>query len=408
MLVTLSYPYHIGKEDTFLSKEVKYYKGNFKSVTILPNYISDTADSLDPFLEIDDALIKYTRNHIKFPDLLWRAFDNPAFLISELAGAGKDKKKVNLKKAVKDYLMAMSYLKFFTTYFSNKKDCDYMIYTYWFTPVTTAAALFAKNNTGIKVMSRAHGIDLYEYRNKNYIPFRKKTIKLLDKLVLVSVFGKKYVEDTYAISKSKLATFGIGTADPGFMCEKSSGNRLRVVSCSGIDENKRVDLIILGLQKFKAQHPDMAITWNHFGAGSMMDTVLKMAKENLQDQVNFKFWGQVSNDALIEFYKTNPVDGFITTSASEGGRPVSVMEAMSCGIPVIGTAVGGIPELVNETNGVLLSSEPDAEEIAVAFSVCINDHITIDSKKNTSAKKWKATCDARFIFPEFISFLKTI
>jgi len=39
------------------------------------------------------------------------------------------------------------------------------------------------------------------------------------------------------------------------------------------------------------------------------------------------------------------------------------MEVMSFGIPVIGTNVGGVSELVNQENGHLLSANPAAQEI---------------------------------------------
>ena len=54
---------------------------------------------------------------------------------------------------------------------------------------------------------------------------------------------------------------------------------------------------------------------------------------------------------------------FINVSSTEG-IPVSIMEAMSFGIPVIATAVGGTPEIVNNENGYLLSKDPSAKELA--------------------------------------------
>ena len=58
----------------------------------------------------------------------------------------------------------------------------------------------------------------------------------------------------------------------------------------------------------------------------------------------------------------NEVRCFINVSSSEG-IPVSIMEVMSFGIPVIGTNVGGVSELVNQENGHLLSANPAAQEI---------------------------------------------
>ena len=65
---------------------------------------------------------------------------------------------------------------------------------------------------------------------------------------------------------------------------------------------------------------------------------------------------------MLHYYETHPVDLFINVSSFEG-IPVSIMEAMSRGIPVAATPVGGIPEIVNQDNGFLFSINPSASEI---------------------------------------------
>ncbi len=57
--------------------------------------------------------------------------------------------------------------------------------------------------------------------------------------------------------------------------------------------------------------------------------------------------GYGSIDDLMLFFKENSVDLFINASITEG-TPVSIMEAISCGIPIIATDVGGNPEIVSE------------------------------------------------------------
>jgi glycosyltransferase involved in cell wall biosynthesis len=55
-------------------------------------------------------------------------------------------------------------------------------------------------------------------------------------------------------------------------------------------------------------------------------------------------------------------DGFVLASNNEG-LPVAVMEALALGLPVVGTAVGGMAEAVDATNGVLV---PARDPVALA------------------------------------------
>ncbi|NCO54621.1 MAG: glycosyltransferase, partial [Bacteroidetes bacterium] len=64
------------------------------------------------------------------------------------------------------------------------------------------------------------------------------------------------------------------------------------------------------------------------------------------------------------------VDLFINVSESEG-IPVSIMEALSAGIPVIATNVGGTNEIVNNDVGFLIDKE---FEINTAVNI-INNYL---------------------------------
>ncbi len=407
LLIPLSYPYEIGKESTFLENEISYYTSAFLSSTILPSICSGNKTNINETITIDCALSAYNKQKIKPHLLLANFFYKPSLLLKELIWLIKNKPNIkNFIKAIKEYLLIISYIKFFEQY--NIPKNPIIIYTYWFTPITTAACLFAKNKKNTQVVSRAHGIDLFEERNKNYIPYRQMTINLLKKIIVVSENGKNYLINNYHIEQSKISVNPIGINDLNITAKKSNTGNFNIVSCSSIDENKRLHLIIEALNQFAQSHKNIKITWNHFGDGILKDEILRLYQTTLKDKVQVIFHGQVSNIEIINFYKLNPVDVFITTSASEGGRPVSINEAICCSIPIIGTSIGGIPELVNESNGILLKEYPSAIEISNALYRFLPDNSDLESLKENSRKTWQAKCDATKTFPEFINLLQTL
>jgi glycosyltransferase involved in cell wall biosynthesis len=71
---------------------------------------------------------------------------------------------------------------------------------------------------------------------------------------------------------------------------------------------------------------------------------------------HIKFTGEISYEKVGEIVRS--ASAFITFSNYEN-QPCSILEALCCGVPVIATKVGGIPEIINSQNGILI--EPKNE-----------------------------------------------
>ena len=85
----------------------------------------------------------------------------------------------------------------------------------------------------------------------------------------------------------------------------------------------------------------------------------------------------MSIEEIFEFYKETPIDLFISLSEAEG-VPVSMMEAISFGIPILSTDVGGCREIVMEETGILIPLQTDMKDVARIISTFK------DSNKNST------------------------
>jgi glycosyltransferase involved in cell wall biosynthesis len=90
--------------------------------------------------------------------------------------------------------------------------------------------------------------------------------------------------------------------------------------------------------------------------------------------VSFECRGQTSNADIRTFYTEVGVHCFVNLSIVEG-LPVSIMEAISHGIPVIATAVYGVPEVVIDGyNGLLLPAKFSNEQLDSALLGLMDSH----------------------------------
>ena len=138
---------------------------------------------------------------------------------------------------------------------------------------------------------------------------------------------------------------------PGSTAKKQNSS-LKLITVSRLLERKGIHHLLEAIAK-----PDpLPVTLTIIGTGSYEGELRRICTElGLNDRVNFL--GFVRREELPEHYRQH--DLFTLPSQTESFGLVFA-EAMSCGLPILGTFVGGIPELVRHgTDGILVSpAEP--------------------------------------------------
>jgi glycosyltransferase involved in cell wall biosynthesis len=148
----------------------------------------------------------------------------------------------------------------------------------------------------------------------------------------------------------------------------------------GIDEDVRMILAVGRLSKEKAQmdllrafknlgetHGEINARLVIVGDGPEREPLeAAVASLGLSDRVSFT--GQVNN---VQVYFV-AADVLVNPSHSEGS-PYVLLEAMAAGVPIVATAVGGVPEMIENNETALLVSANDPQMMADAIARILND-----------------------------------
>jgi glycosyltransferase involved in cell wall biosynthesis len=276
-----------------------------------------------------------------------------------------------------------------------------VFYTFWFLHSAYGFGRLKRRIADLTVVSRAHGADLYEMRHQPpFIPFRRCAVSLLDAVFPDSAEGTSYLQRSWPDAKAVFAAARLGTNDPGFICRPSSDGGLRIVSCSFLVAVKRVALLAAGIAALARRQPDLRIEWHHFGDGPERAKVEALAGSTFPRSVTWTMHGHLKVEEVFAWYRDHPVDVFVNVSSSEG-TPVSVMEASSCAIPIVATAVGGNREAVTSRSGMLLDPNPTDDEIGMVLEWFALNPKQASAMREQSRNVWERNYAASANFPQF-------
>lgn len=352
VLITNNFPQK-GKE-TFLVEELPFLARGFKKVYIF------TLKPSGNYIELPNnvQVLPILSNPISKKEKL-------GFCLSGLAGisnALRLEKKSNGLSLLLKYGAQSNKLK--SVLAANKLDeKNTLFYTYWLDEGAVILALLKEKIKGLKIISRAHGYDLYEEDYANGLPyFYSYALTHLHSIYFISENGKEYFSKKHNV-KIDLEISKLGTMDFGI--GPQSGADLVIATCSSIIPLKRLDLLAKALTKLKGKK----VIWHHHGDGPLRQEVFELVSNVPTVEANFH--GQVGNKELMEFYKNTYISLFVNVSRTEG-LPVSLVEASSFGIPLLATNVRGTKEVCTPQTGTLLDSDINAEDLALQIEKAVN------------------------------------
>jgi glycosyltransferase involved in cell wall biosynthesis len=235
-----------------------------------------------------------------------------------------------------------------------------------------SVAFFASRMTGIPFSFTAHAMDIYKARVNPRVLARK--IDEARFVVTVSDFNKAYLEARSKSAPGKVVRLYNGIDLTRFVQNGTSPRSpFTILAVARLVEKKGLNILIEACKCLR----DRGMVFRCWIVGKglgrpRLEALIKNWK--LRDHVHLL--GPLTQMEVLERYLAANVyvlPCIIGADGNRDGLPVSIVEALACGLPVVTTPVTGIPEVVrHDANGLLVpSGDPGA--LAGAIESLIRD-----------------------------------
>jgi glycosyltransferase involved in cell wall biosynthesis len=230
----------------------------------------------------------------------------------------------------------------------------------------------------------------------------KKLMKRADALIAVSQYTKKELTEFYNISEEKIHVIYNGVNTQKF--KPPNRNKTELRRELGLNPDRKMILFVGRLYSRKGlptllQAAQMVVkdfknTQFVISGGGFKQNEEKLRKLARQQGIedNVSFVGYFPDEKLPDLYAA--ADIFVLPALYEN-FPFAILEAQSTGLPVVSTRVGGIPELIIDSQSGLLTEPSDHEQLADAITKLLQD----SSLAEKLSKKARQLVEEKFAWP---------
>ncbi len=239
------------------------------------------------------------------------------------------------------------------------------------------AALFMKEILSLnsKIVCTFHGSDISKYLKHNGTRIYRNLLARGDLILPISRFWQRKLFDLSRPDTPgapiEVHHMGVCCADFDYVERNFDRNTpLHLISICRLVEKKGIEFGIRGLFHHVQAHPASRLVYSIIGDGPLRQHLEALVDRlGLGDRV--RLVGSRTKDEVIRILNEAHVFVLPSVTAADGdmeGIPVSIMEAMAVGLPVLTTTHSGIPELVeDDRTGWLV---PERDPLAIADRLC--------------------------------------
>ncbi len=286
-----------------------------------------------------------------------------------------------------------------------------IIHVHYAIPHATSAYLakqiLKKNNSDIKIITTLHGTDITLVGlEPSFLPLVKLSIEESDGVTSVSRYLKEKTLTNYHIdSDIEVINNFVDTELYKPICNTKFKNHIApngekiLIHTSNFRPVKRVCDTIKILEIVNKEIPTKLVL---IGDGPDRSKCERSVKEKgLEKQVIF----MGKQDGLEDLLSVGDI--FLMPSQSESFG-LAALEAMACGLPVISSSVGGLPELIVHNKTGYIAEFGDVERMAKYTLELLRNEKKISSFAKYSRKRAVEQFDKKLIIPQYINYYEKV
>jgi glycosyltransferase involved in cell wall biosynthesis len=254
------------------------------------------------------------------------------------------------------------------------------------------AALFGK-----KTILHLHGSG-YDRFYESVSPRRQAAIRSAfaraDRIVVLSEYWRRFVVETLGADPDKVVEIANGVAPParsGPRLPRPAGGAVTILFLGEIGERKGVPTLLEATAR-----PELAdLPWKMIiaGNGDLAAYEAEARRLGIAERVTFPGWQDEASVARL----LEDADLLVLPSQAEN-QPISILNAMSAGLPVVASNVGAIPEMIEDRRSGILVPPRDPAALASALRELISD----PAERERMGKRGEEIFRARFRLDETI------
>jgi len=227
----------------------------------------------------------------------------------------------------------------------------------------------------VRFITTFHGYDITQFLYKNTNGVYKDLFKKCDLFMPISNLWKERLE-RLGCPREKIIVqrMGVDTERITIKEKFQAKNEVKIITVARLVEKKGLKYSISAVARVIKKYPK--VTYYIVGDGDLKKELMVLISQlGLDDKI--KLLGSLENNKVKELMKESDIFLLTSVTSSVGdmeGIPVSLMEAMATGLPVISTYHSGIPELVEDGKSGFLVPEKNVDALVEKLEYLIENH----------------------------------